>query len=252
MNRSLASLFPETRPLSLRSIHFPSDIRLLFIGPHPDDFDAVGVTMRLLQANGNSIDVGVVRTSSGVQDSYCSPATIELKAAIREQEQRRSCRFFGLSDTSLAFLRLEEDAEAHPAMTQPNIDCLQDFVRSKQPDIVLMPHGNDTNTGHQRLYAMVKRVICETGCPLTAFLNRDPKTIDMRIDLYTEFGEEDARWKAQLLRFHDSQHQRNLNTRNHGFDDRILSVNRQIAQEIRTGAKYAEAFELELFGMPNA
>jgi hypothetical protein len=30
----------------------------------------------------------------------------------------------------------------------------------------------------------------------------------------------------------------------------ILNVNRQIAGEISPGAQYAEAFELELYGMP--
>ena len=44
----------------------------------------------------------------------------------------------------------------------------------------------------------------------------------MRYDFYTAFGPEEAEWKATLLRFHSSQHQRNLNTRGKGFDERIL------------------------------
>jgi hypothetical protein len=70
----------------------------------------------------------------------------------------------------------------------------------------------------------------------------------LRPDIYTAFGEEDAQWKAQLLRFHDSQQQRNLNTRGHGFDQRILDTNRQIARELGLQAPYAEAFEVEMFG----
>jgi hypothetical protein len=63
------------------------------------------------------------------------------------------------------------------------------------------------------------------------------------------FGQEEADWKAELLRFHDSQHQRNLHTRGHGFDDRILDVNRAIALELSLPCEYAEAFEIELYNV---
>jgi hypothetical protein len=69
----------------------------------------------------------------------------------------------------------------------------------------------------------------------------------MRHDVYTVFREKDAEWKGQLLRFHESQQQRNLNTRNHGLDERVLRVNRTIAQESLQMNMYAEAFELEFF-----
>jgi len=78
-------------------------------------------------------------------------------------------------------------------------------------------------------------------------LIHDPKTIQMRHDLYTVFGEDEAEWKGQLLRFHQSQHQRNLRTRQYGFDERILKVNRQIARELQASASYAEGFELKLY-----
>lgn len=241
----LEGLFLGDRPLSIRSIRFPSALRLLVLGPHPDDFDAIGVTLRYFKENGNTIHVGVVRSGSGVQDSYCSSPTLETKAAIREAEQRRSGRFFGLPDTGLTFLRLEEDQEAQPIETPANLSHLREFVLPIRPDIVFLPHGNDTNAGHQRIYAMFRQIALEADYPLAALLNKDPKTVDMRIDVYTEFGEEEAKWKAQLLRFHDSQQRRNLDTRGHGFDERILNTNRQIAQEIPTEAEYAEAFELE-------
>ena len=78
-----------------------------------------------------------------------------------------------------------------------------------------------------------------------ALLNRDPKTIEMRQDVYSVFGEAEALWKGTLLRFHQTQHQRNLRTRQHGFDERILRVNRQTARELGGAAAYAEVFELE-------
>jgi hypothetical protein len=50
-----------------------------------------------------------------------------------------------------------------------------------------------------------------------------------------------------MLRFHQSQQTRNLQTRGHGFDDRILMVNAAIAQQLRTNQTYAEGFQVELF-----
>ena len=121
----------------------------------------------------------------------------------------------------------------------------------KTPDIIFLPHGNDTNNGHRAVYAMVRQIASRSTFPLALLLIRDPKTISMRTDLYLSFGEGEAAWKAELLRFHDSQHQRNLNTRGYGFDERILRHNRQIAREMSLNEPYAEAFELEVYNMPS-
>jgi hypothetical protein len=80
---------------------------------------------------------------------------------------------------------------------------------------------------------------------MAAFLNRDPKTLSCRVDACTRYGEEDARWKARPLRCHDSQQQRNLNTRGRRFDERILEHDRRNAAECG-GAPNAEVFEIEI------
>ena len=59
------------------------------------------------------------------------------------------------------------------------------------------------------------------------------------------YDEETARWKASLLRCHDSQQQRNLRSRGSGFDDRILHMDRTSARELKLMAEYAEVFEVE-------
>jgi len=124
------------------------------------------------------------------------------------------------------------------------------LMQTVSPDIVFLPHGNDTNHAHRAMYSLFNRAARRRGHPLAAFLNRDPKTIGMRADLYMPFGQEGADWKAKLLRFHHSQHQRNLRARGHGFDDRILDVNRTIARDLALPVEYAEAFELELYNLP--
>jgi LmbE family N-acetylglucosaminyl deacetylase len=207
------------------------------VGPHPDDFDAIGVTLRLLQQNGNAIQAGVVRSSTGVEDDYRPGLTAEAKARLREDEQRRSCQFFGLPETNLTFLNLDEDEEG-PISSDLNLSCLREFVLPRLPNIVFLPHGNDTNAGHRSIYAMMSNLASETGQPLVLFLSAGPRTTHMRIDAYTEFDQKDANWKARLLRIHDSQQHRNLKTRRYGFDKRILDCNQKAAQQLSIVAPY--------------
>lgn len=235
-------------PQELSAKTFSKQLRLLVLGPHPDDFDAIAVTLRLLADNGNPLHAGVVRTGSGVLDTYRPGLTLEKKADIREGEQRDSLRFFGLPDASVTFLSLDnDDDEGQLCETLKNLAALRTFLNAQAPDLLFIPHGNDTNSAHRALYAMVHKIAQGLGRPLTLLLIRDPKTVSMRTDLYVPFNQEQADWKATLLRFHDTQHQRNLATRGHGFDDRILEGNRQIARALSLAAPYAEAFERDVY-----
>lgn len=238
-------------PLSLASLGFPKLLRVLVLAPHPDDFDAIGVTMRFLWENGNPVYVAVATSgASGVEDAFCSPPTAEAKASVREQEQRASIRFFGLPESHLIFLRLEEDGAGHPVESQANIDLVRRQLVDKRPAAVFLPHGHDSNEGHRRVYAMLRQAATAVGYPLAAFLNRDPKTIQMRYDVCFAYGKEEASWKGQLLRCHQSQQQRNLNQRGRGFDERILGMDRESAELCAASAPHAEVFEIEFFGVP--
>jgi LmbE family N-acetylglucosaminyl deacetylase len=236
-------------PLPLISFTFSKTQSVLALAPHPDDFDAIGVTMRFFLNNGNLLYLAVATSgASGVEDSFCSPPTLEAKGRLRRQEQRESCQFFGLPESNLAFLVLEEDEEGHPKDNKTNLEIIQGHFMSMRPAMIFLPHWKDSNLGHQRIYTMFHQVAREAGYPLVAFLNRDPKTLQMRCDVYMEYGEETAVWKGKLLRFHQSQHQRNLNQRGHGIDERILKVDRQNAALCSIGGTYAEVFELKFFG----
>jgi LmbE family N-acetylglucosaminyl deacetylase len=246
--KNLKALFAGPRPLPLPSLELPIPLRVAVLAPHPDDFDAIGVTLRFLHGHGNTIDLAVLTSgASGVEEGFGGAFTVAEKSALREGEQRASCHFFGLPAPRLEFLRLKEDDEGHPEDTPENLRLVRDYVLARTPDLVFLPHGNDSNPGHQRTYAFFQKVSQEASLSLAACLNRDPKTIAMRHDLYYAFGEEEARWKGELLRFHQSQHQRNLHSRGHGFDDRILAVNRQIAAGLSLSTLFAEVFELEFY-----
>ncbi len=244
----MQELLSAVQPSNLAAVELPGDLKVLVLAPHPDDFDAIAITMRRFRDNGNPISLAVVTSgASGVEDSFCSLPTRKRKSALREAEQRESCRFFGLPEARLSFLRLAEDEKGHPRADPANEARIRDALVNAVPDVVFLPHPNDTNAGHRRTYAMLCSVAGQEALTFIAFLNRDPKTIAMRIDVFLPFGESDARWKAEMLRFHESQQQRNLSTRARGLDDRILDVNQRCAAACPGKIRYAETFELEFW-----
>ncbi len=261
----LKALLNGNRPLLLTSLPLSPGLRAVILAPHPDDFDAIGVSLQHLFTHRVEIDLAVLTSgASGVEDGFTqifAPGTSlsqRDKAAVREEEQRASCRFFGLPEERLSFLHLQEDGQGHPYEHPANLEVVTDYLLSNRPDLVFLPHGNDTNPGHQRTYSMLHKIAREENLDLIACLNRDPKTITMRSDLYMPFGLKRAAWKSNLLRLHRSQDERNLHTRQIGFDERILQMNRQAALLLglatKTGreAMYAEDFEVEMIAPENS
>ena len=235
----LAPLLAGPRPLRLDRIQLPPRLSVAVLGPHPDDFDVVAATLRRFQAAGARIALAVLSTGvSGVEDAYCAP---DRKADARRAEQRASCRLFGLPDADLEFLPLAEDAEGEPADLPGNTALVANFLDRRRPHAVFLPHGHDQKGGHRNVYALFRPL---RGTAI-AFLNRDPKTVAFRCDALTAYGPDVAEWKAALLRCHDSQQQRNLRTRNSGFDERILDMDRRSAAEHALAEPFAEAFEVE-------
>ena len=234
------------RPRSLRELATVRPLTILVLAPHPDDFDAIALSLRHLHGQGHALHVAVLTTgASGVDDGFEGAGGVAAKAALREAEQRESCAFFGLSPQRLDFLRLwDNEADAGEDLTR-----LQAWIAARPADVVFMPHGNDSNRTHRRTCEAVREVALKIGLDAWACLNQDAKTLEMRVDLYFEFDEAQAEWKAQLLRFHRSQQARNLQTRGIGFDARVLQVNRRAAQALGATLPYAETFELMRLGL---
>lgn len=238
-----------SRARDLRTLDWPPHLTVAVLAPHPDDFDAIGVTLRFFHERGDRVRLAVLTGgASGVEDGFAGARDDVQKAALREIEQADSCRFFGLPDDCLQFLRLAPDEHGNPLLDEHNHALVRDFLLAHQPDIVCMPHGNDSNVTHQRTYQLFRAIAVAEKLRVWALLNQDAKTIAMHRELYVPFEADVAGWKAELLRFHRSQHARNLNTRGHGFDERVLQVNRQAARDLEIEAEYAEVFELEGFG----
>lgn len=246
-------LQPGAEPRSLRELDFPRPLNIVVLAPHPDDFDAIGLALRHLHRQGHGVDVAVLTGgASGVDDGFGGATDAAAKTALREAEQRASCEFFGLAPARLSFLRLWEigagDDFAAALHDSDDAARLAAWITARPADLLFMPHGNDSNRTHRRTYQALCDAAARHGLQAWACLNQDAKTRDMRVDLYLDFDEDDAAWKAQLLRCHRSQQARNLRTRASGFDARVLRVNRLAAQALRTRLPYAEAFELMRLG----
>ena len=217
----------------LEHLEIPPELRILVLAPHPDDFDVIAVTLRRLRHQGNPIHLAVLTSgASGVEPGFCAGGDWETLSELREHEQRRSCRFFGLREPDFEFLRLNEDQAGHMTGAEENLERVRTCLKERGPDIVFLPHGNDTNADHRRTYRMLRQIAAFSELTFFAFLIRDPKTLEMRDEVLTFFGQEDADWKAELMRFHESQQQRNLNVRGYGFDERILRLNQRTALRV--------------------
>jgi LmbE family N-acetylglucosaminyl deacetylase len=252
LHEKLQRLIASGERASIETLAWPTQARILVLAPHPDDFDSIGITLRYFRDLGNEIRLTVISPSwSGVEDSFCTDPAPEAKASLREKEQLASCTLFGIPAGHIVFLRLSEDSAGDPMESEANFSKLSAHLNETRPQIVLCPHGSDPNPGHSRTFRMLARHMDTAGFPGLVLLNRDPKTVSMQPHLLKYFGDEDAGWKARLLRCHESQQQRNLRVRGYGLDERILRLNRQIASEFPGAGNYAEAFEAKIGDVPD-
>ncbi len=233
-------------PRRLTEGNAPRGQSVLVLAPHPDDFDEVAVLARRLDRAGGRLRLAVLSSSAnGVEDGFVDPPTDEAKAAMREEEQRRSLDFFGLQAGLYVFERLPTSAGGYLSDQGAGRAAVRRFLEGERFDLVILPHGHDTNPDHRLVAEWWEAAAAEMPRPPRAWYFRDPKTIGMRLDLVVPFGEREAAWKAEMLRFHRSQQERCLHQRGHGLDERILRVNRDTARAAGLAEPYAEGFEVE-------
>ena len=241
-------IMKETSSVSLRDYSFSSSLRLLVLAPHPDDFDAIAVMLKYFQANGNPILLLVLTGgSSGVNDSFLENPTKHRKAEIRETEQIKALEFFGFPLSQIRFLRLPEDEQGDMILDDGCRKTVEKFFQEFDPDMMVLPYGEDSNPSHQRTFMLARQLAMAAAKPILVFYNQDPKTIKIRLDAYIAFDQATSLWKREMLRFHQSQQTRNLQTRGYGFDDRIIKVNQAIAMQLKVDQAYTEGFQVELF-----
>ncbi|OHE22589.1 MAG: hypothetical protein A3J94_01715 [Syntrophus sp. RIFOXYC2_FULL_54_9] len=260
-------IWSELQDGSAKKVRFPTEGKVLVLGPHPDDPECAAMTCRLLMHFGCDLWYTAVSMSpSGVEDRYAiewghdsSISLEERKIEIRRLEQTSAAQMFGLARERLTFLGIEE---AEGLNSIENLTRMKEHLESVAPDMVILPAGNDSNQTHVWVHQVfrkcVQNITTKKEKPVIALYNEDPKTIEMRHDLFVLFGEESGDWKRALLRAHASQQQRNIHSRGIGFDERILNMNhlryRLLRERLSTvdgSARYAEVFEIELFDVPS-
>jgi hypothetical protein len=137
---------------------------------------------------------------------------------------------------------LAENAEGNLAETETNRERFNAYLTAIAPDLVQLPHLEDSHPTHRLVYRWFAAWAQSCGRPIHALGNADPKTLAFRPDLVITFGAETAAWKAELLECHRSQSTRNQAVRGITFAERILAVNR--AMPGLPAGRYAERFQI--------
>ena len=217
------------------------------LAPHPDDPDAIAVTLRMLALGGCDLYWVILTSSwSGVEDAFAGPSR-EAKARVREEEQKASVAFFGLlRPDRLSFLRLAEGEDGHLLPVESNYWRVARCLETIQPDLVLLPWREDTNPTHRLAYELLSRWASLRPTRTLALENEDPKSLGFEPHLQVVFGERTAAWKGRLLECHQSQSVRNQHTRNMTFADRILGINRACPGLLH--GEFSERFQVEMWG----
>jgi len=243
MNTDLEKLFDipgrNGGILDISKFVCPQGVRILALAPHSDDFDINAITLKHFQNAGAIIRLDVFSLDNGVEPDF-EPQTPQ--AEIRKREQLASLSFFGLDIEAVKFLDTVCDHTGQTTYHSKNRDIIANCISEFAPDMIFTPHPNDTNPAHQSINRMLYEV--KVGKDIIVMHNHDPKTLDMKPSAFMPYDSKQAKWKAQLLRHHQSQHSRNLKTRGYGFDDRILSVSKEAAKNCRLNCEYAEIFEV--------
>ncbi len=242
--------FPETGKKVLNRQAIPSGLNVLVLAPQASDFDAIAITLKLLQQHGNRLFVRVLGSGwNRVLDESCDPPTPDAKTLMRQNELQTSCRTFGLPEGQLGFLHLKEDKGGYIRNKPENAEAIKTAIGEINPGMIFMPHWNDC-TNDCRLCATLAWDALESlrlEIPLLHFFT--PKTLTMCRQFYTLFGEAEAEWKAGLLQCHQSIRQYHL--RQYGMDlaEKIIRLNREVGRDFQNG-DYAEAFELKMMTPP--
>ncbi len=225
--------------LNISELDIPEGMKVLALAPHSDDFDINAITLKYFQKARAAIKLVVLCLDNGVEADF-EPQTPQ--AQIRKREQLASLAFFGLPFEMVNFLDTVCDDTGQTIYHPENKEIIANSVGNFDPDIILTTHPNDSNTAHRGVAKMLYEIGLKKD---TAIMhNHDPKTMNIKPNAFMPFDSAQAKWKAELLRHHKSQHSRNLKMRGYGFDERILNVSRKIAKDYNLDCEYAELFEV--------
>jgi N-acetylglucosamine malate deacetylase 1 len=132
-------------------------MNILVFAPHPDD-DLIGCGGSIANHINNGSEVSVVYMTSGEAGSLKYTKT-EL-AKIREAEARDAAKKIGITNT--IFLN---NQDGYLDYNQANLAGLIEIIREHKPDIVYLPHENDSHMDHKTTYKLVTESVNRAAGP---------------------------------------------------------------------------------------
>jgi len=213
--------------------------KLLVFAPHPDD-DVIGCggTIARNAAQGNQATI--VYLTSGESGSLShSPAELSV---LREEEATRAASLLGVSD--LIFLR---QPDGYIAWSKWLMDTLVTVIRSQQPSMVFLPHGQEEVRDHQQSCQLILEACKRAAGPwfpdcgklswsVNKILAYEVWTPLERYNLTVDISDF-MQLKLDALREHGSQ------LTDIAYDEAVQGLNRY--RGITSGAgQYAECFQL--------
>ncbi|HML90395.1 MAG TPA: PIG-L family deacetylase [Methylomusa anaerophila] len=212
---------------------------MLVFSPHPDD-DVIGCGGSILKHVKKGNVVSVVHITSGDSGSliYSPGQTI----SIREDEADKAAKFLGISEVH--FFR---NADGNLSYTWENLSRIISLLRSLRPDVVYLPHKQDSHRDHRITHELVSESCLRAGSPEAQECGQQLWSVG--VILCYEVGtplpevnyvEDISEWmeaKVEAMRLHKSQ------LANLAYDEAVRHLNR--LRGITTGrGAYCECFQV--------
>ncbi len=151
--------------------------RALALAPHPDDPDAVAVTLRLLARGGWEVSWAIVTSGcSGVQDAFAGSLHARKSRGARGGTGGIGTPLRSARGTA-ALPAAGRGCDGELAETAENRMRFDAALRKLAPALVLLPCGADTDPTHRRVFTWFHDWMCNWPHPLTALYNEDPKSL---------------------------------------------------------------------------
>jgi len=132
-------------------------MKIIVIAPHPDD-EVIGCGGTIATHVQAGDEVGIVYLTSGEAGSLAIPSD-EL-TTIREEEARQGAKHLGVND--LIFLRFPD---GYLDFSPERIRSMVSLIREKKPDVVYLPHAQETPRDHRVTHELCLEAVRRAGGP---------------------------------------------------------------------------------------
>lgn len=213
--------------------------RVLVFSPHPDD-DLIGCGGSIAKHIKQENQVTIVYMTSG--DAGSLKYSKEELTKIREEETEEAAKIFGLND--LIFLR---NPDGYVEYNKDNLVKIISVIREKKPNLIYIPHENDSHKDHAKTHELVTEAIDRASGPWFQECKGKPWSVETVLcyEVWTPLQEvsyvenitDFIELKIKALEQHKSQIQ------DIRYDEAVKGLNKY--RGVMTGkGKYCECFQV--------